>query len=170
MITYIDWIIAENDKPCSAYYQRIDTTKMATSGTSCGGLMATGAAVDPRMTTYTTNSSGLFAADDNLYKMLHTPVLYVLGSSSDIAYSNGKRDYEAISALGLPIMLFSSKSLGHGGDFRSAGGGTFGKLNLSWLNWHLKGDMGATGKGYFVGDTCTLCKDSGWEVMSANVQ
>lgn len=169
LITYIDWIIAENDKPCSAYYQSIDTTKIATSGTSCGGLMATGTAGDPRLTTYTLNSSGLFSADDSIYKMVHTPVLYVLGSSSDVAYTNGKRDYDSLSKLGIPIMLFSSKSLGHGGDFRSPAGGTFGKLNLSWLNWHLKGDLTGTGKGYFVGDTCSLCKDSGWEVLSMNI-
>jgi hypothetical protein len=34
----------------------------------------------------------------------------------------------------------------------------------------LKGDLTATGKGFFVGDTCTLCKDTGWEVKSANIQ
>jgi hypothetical protein len=170
LIAYIDWIIAENDKPCSAYYQSIDTTKIATSGTSCGGLMATGTSGDPRLTTYTLNSSGLFSKDDSIYKKVHTPVLYVLGSSSDVAYANGKQDYDALSALGIPIMLFSSKSLGHGGDFMSPGGGTFGKLNLSWLNWHLKDDQTVTGKGYFVGDGCTLCKDSGWEVASKNIQ
>lgn len=170
LIAYIDWIIAENEKPCSAYYHSIDTTKIATSGTSCGGLMATGTAGDPRLTTYSLNSSGLFAADDAVYKMIHTPVLYVLGSSSDVAYSNGTRDYDSISKLGMPIMLFSSKSLGHGGDFMSPGGGNFGKINLAWLNWHLKGDQTATGKGFLVGDTCTLCKDSGWEVKSANIK
>jgi hypothetical protein len=171
LIKYIDWITAENDKPCSAYYQSIDTTKVATSGTSCGGLMALATAKDPRMTTFTANSSGLFAADDTLYKSIHTPVLYVLGSSGgDIAYANGKNDYDAISKLGIPIMLFSSMNLGHGGDFMSPGGGDFGKLNLAWLNWRLKGDETATGKGYFVGDTCSLCKDASWEVLSANIK
>jgi hypothetical protein len=170
LIKYIDWIIAENDNPCSVYYQSIETTKIATSGTSCGGLMALATAKDPRMTTFTTNSSGLFAANDALYKSIHTPVLYVLGSSSDSAYANGTRDFDNISKLMIPIMLFSSKSLGHGGDFMSAGGGKFGQLNLYWLNWHLKGDLTATGKGFFVGDTCTLCKDTGWEVKSANIQ
>jgi hypothetical protein len=52
----------------------------------------------------------------------------------------------------------------------SAGGGKFGALNLAWLKWHLKGDQTATGKGFFVGDTCTLCKDAGWEVRTANIQ
>ena len=38
---------------------------------------------------------------------VHTPVLIVLGGSDDIAYQNGENDYDAISALGKPIMLFS---------------------------------------------------------------
>jgi len=49
------------------------------------------------------------------------------------------------------------------------GGGDFTKLNLAWLNWWLKGDLGATGKGLLVGAGCTYCKDSAWEVMSAKV-
>jgi len=170
LITYIDWIIAENDKPCSAYYQSIATTKIATSGASCGGLMATGTAGDPRLTTYMLNSSGLFAADDKIYKMVHTPMLAVLGGTGDIAYANGKRDYTSLAALGIPVMMFAGKNLGHGGDLMSAGGGNFGKLDLAWLNWHLKDDLTATGKGFFVGDTCTLCKDSNWEVASMNIQ
>lgn len=50
------------------------------------------------------------------------------------------------------------------------GDGDFNKLNLAWLNWWLKGDELATGKGFLVGDGCKLCKDSAWEVASANVQ
>jgi hypothetical protein len=37
------------------------------------------------------------------------------------------------------------------------------------LNWQLKGDTGATGKGYLVGSTCKICTDSGWTVKSANL-
>ena len=101
LLAYIDWAIAENNKPCSAYYQSLDTTKIATNGFSCGGLMAEGTAGDPRITTWGLNSSGLFAADQALYKTVHTPVLIVLGGSDDIAYENGENDYDAISALGI---------------------------------------------------------------------
>ncbi|HKP62848.1 MAG TPA: alpha/beta hydrolase [Polyangiales bacterium] len=167
MIAYIDWVIAENSKPCSAYYHSIDTTKIATNGFSCGGLMAEGTAADPRLTTWMINSSGGFSADQNLYKATHGPVLIVLGGESDIAYENGKRDYENLSKLTHPIMLFS-KDIGHGGDLFKAGG-NFNNLNLAWLNWWLKGDQGTTGKGFLVGDGCTLCKDSTWEKASANI-
>ena len=168
LLAYITWAIAENDKPCSAYYHSLDTTKIATNGFSCGGLMAEGTAGDSRMTTWGLNSSGLFSADQTLYKSVHTPVLIVLGGSGDIAYTNGERDYTNISALGIPIMLFS-KALGHGGDLFSSHGGDFTKIDLAWLNWWLKGDETATGKGVLVGSTCTYCTDSAWEVKSANL-
>jgi hypothetical protein len=168
LLAYITWAIAENAKPCSAYYQSLDTTKIATNGFSCGGLMAEGTAGDPRITTWGLNSSGLFAADQAFYKTIHTPVLIVLGGSGDIAYTNGERDYTNISALGIPIMLFS-KALGHGGDLFTSHGGDFTKIDVAWLNWWLKGDETATGKGLLVGAGCTYCTDSAWEVKSKNL-
>jgi hypothetical protein len=168
LISYIDWAIAENDKPCSAYYQSLDTKKIAADGFSCGGLMAMGTAGDPRMTTWGITSSGLTSSVPSFYKTVHTPVKVLLGGSGDVAYSNGERDYDNISALDIPIVLFS-KALGHGGDLGSKNGGDFTKVNLAWLNWQLKGDTTATGKGFLVGDSCTFCKDSAWEVKSANL-
>lgn len=167
LLAYIDWAIAENDKPCSAYYQSLDTTKIAANGFSCGGLMAEGTAGDPRMTTWGITSSGLFSANQALYKSVHTPVLIVLGGPSDIAYENGIRDYDNISALDVPIMLFS-KDIGHGGDLSRANG-DFTKINLAWLNWWLKGDETAKGKGLLVGSGCTYCTNSAWEVKSKNI-
>jgi dienelactone hydrolase len=168
LLAYVDWAIAENEKPCSAYYHSLDTTKIAANGFSCGGLMAEGTAGDPRITTWGINSSGLFSANQNFYKTIHTPVLIVLGGADDIAYENGERDYDNIKALNVPIMLFS-KALGHGGDLFSSRGGDFTKIDLAWLNWWLKGDETATGKGLLVGAGCSYCSNSAWEVKSANL-
>jgi hypothetical protein len=169
LIAYIDWAIAENEKPCSAYYHALDTTKIAANGFSCGGLMSEGTAADPRITTFGINSSGTLSSSNAFYMSVHTPVLVVLGGSGDVAYQNGERDYDNISKLGKqPIMLFS-KALGHGGDLFSSHGGDFTKIDVAWLNWWLKGDEGATGKGVLVGSGCTYCTDSAWEVKSANL-
>ncbi len=167
LLTYLTWITAENDKPCSAYYHSIDTTKVAANGASCGGLMSEACAGDPRMTTIMLNSSGQFAANQALYMSVHTPVLFVLGGSGDVAYTNGENDYKAIAPLGHPIMLFS-KALGHTGDLYS-GTGDFAKIDVAWMNWWLKGDQGATGKGVLVGSTCAYCKDTSWEIKSMNI-
>lgn len=168
LLAYIDWAVAENGKSCSAYYQSLDTTKIASNGFSCGGLMAEGTAGDTRITTWGLNSSGMFSANQAFYNTVHTPVLIVLGGSGDIAYTNGERDYDNIAAVGVPIMLFS-KALGHGGDLFSKNGGDFTKIDLAWLNWWLKGDETATGKGLLVGSSCPYCSDSAWETKSANL-
>lgn len=168
LLAYIDWAIEQNAKPCSEYYHALDRNKVASNGFSCGGLMSTGTSGDPRITTWGSTSSGTFSPNQALYDAVHTPVLIIEGGPSDIAYENGLRDYDNISALGWPIMWFS-KDIGHGGDLFSAGGGDFTKINLAWLNWWLKGDESLTGKGLLVGDGCTYCTDSEWEVESANL-
>lgn len=168
LIAYIDWAIAENGKACSAYFQSLDTTKIAANGFSCGGLMAEGTAGDPRITTWGLTSSGMFSVKEAFYKSIHTPVLLIEGGPSDIAYENGERDYDNISKLTVPLMWFS-KDIGHGGDLFSNRGGDFTKIGLAWLNWWLKGDMGATGKGVLVGAGCSYCSNSAWEVKSAHL-
>jgi hypothetical protein len=168
MVGYIDWAVAENGKSCSAYYQSLDTTKIASDGFSCGGLMSYGTAADPRMTAVAITSSGMTSAVASFYKTIHTPVKILLGGSGDIAYTNGERDYDQITALGIPTILLSKAGAGHGGDLGN-GKGDFNSVNLAWLNWQLKGDETATGKGALVGSSCKYCTDSTWEVKSKNL-
>jgi hypothetical protein len=167
MLDYITWAIAENDKGCSAYYQSLDTTKVAADGFSCGGLMAEGTGGDPRMTTWGITSSG--GANQAFYKTVHTPVKVLVGGPNDIAYENGLRDYEALAALGIPILFFSQDDGVHGGDLRD-GRGNFNTINLAWLNWQLKGDEGETGKALLIGPSCKYCNATGWEFKSANIE
>jgi hypothetical protein len=168
LIAYVDWAIAENDKPCSAYYQSLDATKISSNGFSCGGLMAQGTVLDPRIVTWGVTSSGMAGADQTFYELIDTPVLFVEGGTEDVAYDGAKEGYEAIRELGVPVLWFSVDR-GHGGDLFDPDGGDFTKINLAWLNWWLKGDETATGKGLLVGSSCPYCADSAWEVMSANV-
>ena len=168
LIAYIDWAVAENAKPCSAYYQSLETTKIASNGFSCGGLMSQATVTDPRIVTWGVTSSGMAGAMQDFYDLIHTPVLFVEGGPSDIAYDGGVQGYEAISELDVPVLWFS-KDIGHGGDLFSARGGDFTKINLAWLNFWLKDDEGATGKGLLVGAGCPYCSDSAWEVRSAHL-
>ena len=168
-LDYITWAIAENGKSCSAYYQSLETTKIAADGFSCGGLMAENVSGDPRFAAIGITSSGLMGANSALYDKIHTPFKIMNGGSSDIAYENGLRDYQQISSRGKPIVYFSKTSAGHGGDLGQARG-DFNRVNLAWLNWQLKGDMGATGKGFLNGSTCQFCTNAGWDYMSANIQ
>ena len=170
-LDYITWAIAENDKPCSAYYQSLDTTKVASDGFSCGGLMSESISADPRLTAVGITSSGQMSANTAMYDKMHAPFKVMNGGSSDMAYENGLRDYEEISSRGIPSVYFSKTSAGHGGDLggKTGSGGDFTKVNLAWLNWQLKGDETATGKGFLVGAGCTFCTDPNWDYESANV-
>lgn len=170
LLKYIGWAIAQNRKPCSAYYQSLDTTKTGANGFSCGGMLAMGTAHDPRITTWGLSSSGSFSENKKLWNAVHTPVLILEGHKDETgAYNNGLRDYNGIAPLGHPIMFFSNKTFGHGGDLWSSNGGDFTRINLAWLNWWLKGDTGSTGKGVLVGAGCKYCTDNNWEVKSANL-
>jgi hypothetical protein len=51
----------------------------------------------------------------------------------------------------------------------SLDGGDFTAINLAWLNWWLKDDVSATGKGRLVGAGCPYCDDAAWEYRSANI-
>jgi hypothetical protein len=168
LMAYIVWAIAENGKPCSAYYQALEPTKVSANGFSCGGLMAQGTVPDPRVVTWGVTSSGMAGADQSFYDLIDTPVLFVEGGPEDSAYNGAKQGYDAISQLGVPVLWFSADR-GHGGDLFDSDGGDFTKINLAWLNWWLKGDETATGKGLLVGSTCPYCSDNAWEVLSANV-
>jgi hypothetical protein len=170
LLAYVDWAIAENEKPCSAYYQSIDATKVAANGFSCGGLMAAGTAEDQRMTTWGHTSSGLFSDDQAFYQAVHTPVLILTGTNDDLAYENGLNDYEGIVSAGnVPIMFLAKAGAGHGGDLFQSGGGEFTEVILAWLNWWLKEDETTAGKGALVGASCPYCTDASWNVMSNNV-
>ncbi len=169
LTAYIDWALAENERSTSAYYHSLDTRRISANGFSCGGLMSIGTVGDPRITAWGVTSSGMARVNDDFYKLVDTPVLFVEGGARDIAYKGGTQGYERISKLDVPVMWFS-KDLGHGGDLFKPGGGDFTRIILAWLNWQLKGDESATGKGLLVGAQCPYCSDSAWDVKSAHVQ
>jgi dienelactone hydrolase len=165
----IDWAIAENDRPCSQYYRRIETTKIAASGQSCGGLMTLQSAGDTRLTTIAMFNSGLMGGGNATLDMVHTPAAYFNGGQNDIAYANGARDYAYLAMKAKFPVLHANNKLGHGGTYNADNGGECARVGVAWFRWHLLGDDTATGKGMFWGPDCGLCKDSGWTVESVNM-
>jgi dienelactone hydrolase len=181
LVKAIDWAIAENARKSSPYYGRIDTTKIAVAGQSCGGLQAIAVGADPRVTTVLVLNSGIIrggiptpdggtrqpagylpASDADLPK-LHTPMLYLIGGEKDQAYRGAEGDFEAIQKL--PVFN-ANTPVGHGGTWREPGGGAMGKVAIDWLNWRLKGDAEAAKT--FNGDPCGLCNETAWTVKRKN--
>ncbi len=176
LIDAIEWAIVQNSDKSGPYYNKIDVTKIAVSGMSCGGLQALETAPDPRVSTVIICNSGILPAPgsgmagmpglakDHLLK-LHTPVLYILGGESDIAYANGMDDFKRINHV--PVFA-ANMDVGHGGTYSKPHGGEFAKVATSWLLWQLKGDKKA-GK-LFRGKSCGLSKDPNWKVEKKNLK
>ena len=169
LVQAIDWIARESNDPASRFYHKVETNRVAAMGMSCGGLMSYGAAADPRVATVGIWNSGLLQPDDKIFASLHSPVIIVTGGESDIAYANGKRDFETMPGK-IPVFYGVHPSVGHGGTYNEDNGGAFGVAAVAWLRWHLMNDTSAKGKGYFVGASCGICGDAKWKIASRSLQ
>jgi hypothetical protein len=59
LLEALDWATAENKRQDSKYYQKLDPSKFAVFGHSCGGLQALEVSSDPRITTTLVMDSGV---------------------------------------------------------------------------------------------------------------
>lgn len=168
LIAAMDWVFSANKDSSNALFENIDTARIAAMGMSCGGLMSYGASSDPRVTTVGIWNSGLLSPDANLLGALHQPLILITGGESDIAYANGKRDFEVIPDH-VPMFYGVYPSVGHFGTYSEDNGGEFGRVIVGWLKWHLLDDMSDKGKGLFVGEDCGLCANPDWQVQSKNM-
>lgn len=175
LIDAIDWAIAQNSDNTSVLYNKIDVSKIAVSGMSCGGLQTLETAPDPRITTAIVCNSGILGngggmpgmpalTKDHLAK-LHTPTLYLLGGESDIAYNNGMDDFSRINHV--PVFM-ANMDVGHGGTYSQPHGGEFAKVATDWFKWQLKDDKEAAKM--FTGNPCGLSKSTVWTVEKKNLQ
>jgi dienelactone hydrolase len=169
LVQAIDWIAKEGNDKTSRFYQKVETGRVAAMGMSCGGLMSYGASADPRVATVGIWNSGLIQPDEKIFGGLHSPVIIVTGGEKDIAYANGKRDFETMPAK-IPVFYGVHPSVGHGGTYNEDNGGAFGVAAVAWLKWQLMNDTSASGKGYFVGDKCVICGDANWQTASKSLK
>ena len=171
----IDWAIAQNSDKNSPLYNKVDVTKIAVSGMSCGGLQTLEIAPDKRVTTAVIYNSGLFVVRNSgvggmpdlpkeQLKKLHTPTLYVLGGEKDIAYANGMDDFKTINHV--PVFV-ANMDVGHGGTYGQPHGGEFAKVATAWYKWQLKGDKEAAK--WFTGNPPGLAADKNWKVDKKNM-
>ena len=166
LIAAIDWIAKEGNDPASRFYLTVEASRVAAMGMSCGGLMSYGASADPRVATVGIWNSGLIQPDEKIFAGLHSPVIIVTGSEKDIAYANGKRDFETMPAK-IPVFYGVFPSVGHGGTYNEDNGGAFGVAAVAWLKWQLLNDSGASK--FFVGSDCRLCTDPQWQTASRSL-
>jgi dienelactone hydrolase len=174
MLWSIDWALAQNADPKSPYYRRIDPNAIAVSGFSCGGVQAIRIGADPRVKTIVAMNTGLFDGSAGLSEMdvakahldkLHTPIFYLLGGETDIAYPNGSDDVKRINHI--PVFYANLQGVGHGGTYSEPNGGKAATAVVAWLNWQLRGDKQAAKS--FVGKDCGLCTNRDWKVEKKKI-
>jgi len=171
LIAAIDWLEGQASDRDSRFHNKVDVENVAAMGMSCGGLMSYGASDDPRVATVGIWNSGLFPDEGNaeLYDAINGSVIIVTGGESDIAYENGKRDFEEMPEQ-VPTFYGAYPSVGHGGTYNQDNGGAYGVAAVAWLKWQLQGDTGESGRGYFVGSECGICSDDNWVVDSRSLR
>jgi dienelactone hydrolase len=165
----LDWALAENGRAGSSYAGRIDEKAVAVAGHSCGGIQATELAADPRVRTVMIHNSGIYnggvqritgvQVHKDMLRNFRTPVVYILGGETDIAYPNGTDDFHRVDHV--PIALLNLP-VGHGGTFDKPGGGAVAQVSVDWLQWQLRADQSAART--FVGENCRLCSGSQWSI------
>jgi dienelactone hydrolase len=169
LIAAVDWLEKESQTRGSRFFGKVDVANVAAMGMSCGGLRSYGASADPRSGTVGIWTSGLVSPNEEVFAGLHSSVIIVTGGESDIAYANGKRDFETLPES-VPVFHGVYPSVGHGGTYNQDNGGPYGVAAVAWLKWQLLGDTSAAGRGFFVGEDCGICKDSNWEVQSRSLR
>lgn len=167
-IESIDWAVAMNADDKSDYYQKLDLDNIAAAGMSCGGLQTLFNCADPRLKTVMICNSGLFIdakgaipgmpmPEKSKLDELHTPIIYILGGSEDIAYENGMDDFHRIKHV--PAFA-ANYPVGHGGTYSQKHGGEFSVVATAWLQWQLKGDQEAAKM--FQGENCGVAQREKW--------
>jgi dienelactone hydrolase len=182
LLDAVDWAAAENARQGSELYGKVDTSKVAVMGHSCGGLQAMEVSTDPRITTTVLLNSGILrpppaasagepaprrggmpgmpaVTKDQLAK-LHAPIAYIIGGKSDIAHDNAADDFAKIESV--PVVM-ANREVGHyPAAFLDPRGGAWGEAASAWLKWQLKGDQAAARM--FTGANCGFCGDPKWTI------
>jgi len=178
----IDWAEKENVRAGSPLNGKIAVDKVAAMGTSCGGFLSIALGADPRVKSIGVFNSGVQTPPagqaaapgrggpsaqptaDALPK-LHGSVLLLNGGEPDFLMGASAATFEALNHV--PAFYGSRHNAGHSATYFHPGGGEFANVASNWLLWTFKGDKEA-GK-MFVGNNCSLCTNSNWDVKSKGI-
>ncbi len=151
----LDWILAENDKPDSMFYHKLDPDRVGTGGHSLGALTTFAMASDPRLKLYVLvcggSGSGTTGAAD-----IHAPAI-ILGGDSDPGTPNFEPDYSAITQ---PVVFLTKTGTDHIYCARN---------NLApwvaFMRWQFCGETQWKADFFDGGTYCKVpwtCKSKGW--------
>jgi hypothetical protein len=174
LVMGIDWITAENKRMGSMLFGKLDETKIASMGYSMGSLATFTIADDPRLTTTVHISGGNM--DPTRIQKLRAPAAFlcgvpgddscnILSTDCDIAGANCATDFMNATT---PV-FYAMFQYGHLGILTDPYATRINGVVTGWLRWKLMSDE--TLRSMFVGEQCTLCKDTmDWTVKQKDLQ
>lgn len=155
MLEGVDYLIQQNRTRGSIFYRRLNVAKIGATGHSQGGIGATRAALDPRITCSAPIAGGL-----TTYRVPN-PIMLIAGAKDIIVpLANVQRSFMLATA---PAIFAVAQNMAHR-DFDHDCGDCRGYLT-AWFMYLLQDD--ATAAQAFVGD-CEICTNSNWEIEIKN--
>jgi hypothetical protein len=145
MTAAISWLITENGRAASPYYQKLDVTRIAAGGHSRGSIASFAIAADSRLTTTLHISGGSF--DGNGSNNLRKPAAYLCGGADTLALPNCDRDY---TNTDVPVFYTVMANVDHIQAAREAL-----PAITAWLRWHLGGETFR--RDNFLSTNCAFC-------------
>ena len=176
LLSAIDWAEAENRREGSPLNGKIDTSRIAVMGQSCGGMLSVRLGADPRVDTIGVFNAGVqppnpnspgspFPTTDAL-PLLHGPVLLINGHERDFMMKASAANFALINHV--PVFYGARHNAGHTATVFHPGGGEYANVAANWLLYYFKGDKEA-GK-MFVGKNCRLCTNPNWDTNSKKLE
>lgn len=168
LLEALDWLTDQNANPASEYYHKLDLEKVAAMGQSCGGSQVLAVAHDPRIKSCIILNSGIGdmtmqgATQANL-ENLHTPMFYLIGGPSDVAFHNAALDFQRIKQV--PVVMMNTLD-GHLGTYYERSGGSYAVAVRKWLDWQFKGSE--NNAPFFLDDAAMHREYPDWQVDRKN--
>jgi hypothetical protein len=165
MLGCLDWLTAENARPDSPYFGKLDLTKVGASGHSQGGGGAIMAGRDPRVVAtapvmpYTIG----LRYENGAHRRLNGPVL-VLSGEADATARPEPNQRLVFDGANQPAVWATLARAGH---LAPMGPGVFPGIINAWFRWRLMGDVQAGAM--FQGERCGYCVSPDWTVRKKGI-
>jgi hypothetical protein len=178
LLAAINWATSSPRLGGPWYFDQLDKSKIAVMGYSCGGIQALEAAADPRVRSVVAFDTGFFPAGQGapgydkpqLLALLHSPVVFIDGGPTDIAYQNSVTNYGLVT---VPAAHASYAFAANGHlDFWLVDPGSLpvalqaNEAAVSWLDGTLNHNKESLE--FLVGPNPGLGQITGWTVQSKN--